>query len=200
MSAPIVLEQKSDHFHEAILKLVGSLWGKPRVAALLRAMVQRVQELEDNTWDVMTRYTIDGADTARLDVIGRVVVLPRFWADDEIYRAALRGKIRTNRSRGLIDDIIQVIQLAAQVTTITKVESYAPAAMTVVLGETITDERQVALEFLLPKARPAGVQLHLEVPVSAHHLTWASAVSGGGGSFSSAVSGGGDDAYSVRRL
>lgn len=199
MTVP-VLTQETEHFHQALLKLIGPFWGKPRIAALLRAMLQRVQELEDVAWDVMTRYTVDEADTARLDVIGRVVGQPRFWGDDDTYRWVIRAKIRANRSRGLVDDIIQVIQLATQVTTTIAVESYAPATMTVVLGETIDTARQIALAFLLPKTRPAGVQMHLERPVSANHLTWASAVTGGGGDFASAVSGGGDDAYSVRRL
>lgn len=199
MTVP-VLTQETAHFHQALLKLIGPFWGKPRIAALLRAMVQRVQEIEDTTWDIMARYTVDGADTARLDVIGRVVGQPRFWGDDDTYRWVIRAKIRANRSRGLVDDIIQVIQLATQVTTVTQVESYAPATMTVVLGEMIDTARQVALAFLLPKTRPAGVQLHLERPVSANRLTWASSRTGGGGTFASAVSGGGDDAYSVRRL
>lgn len=200
MSAPVVLVPETEHFHSALLKLVGSFWGKPRIASLLQAMVKRVQELEDAAWDVMNRYDVDNADTARLDVIGRVVGQPRLWGDDETYRWVIRAKIRANRSRGLVGDVIQVIQLATQVSTITKVESYAPAAMTVELGETINTARQVALAFLLPKTRPAGVQLHLLRPPTTHYLTWASARTGGGGSFASAVSGGGDDAYSVRRL
>jgi hypothetical protein len=202
VSGVTVLEQETEHFHRAILKLVGPFWGKPRIAALLAATVARVQELEDATWEVMIRYTIDGADTARLDVLGKIVGQPRFWADDEIYRAVIRAKIRANRSRGLTDDIIQVIQLAAAVTTMTFVDSYAPATARVVLGEPINVARQVALAFLLPKTRPAGVQLHLSRPVAAvaSSLTWGSSRTGGGGDFGSARTGGGDSAYSVRIL
>lgn len=202
MSGVTVLGHETDHFHAAILKLVGPFWGKPRIAALLYALVKQVQLLEDATWDVLDRYTIDGADTARLDVLGRVVGQPRFWADDEIYRAVIRAKIRANRSRGLVDDVIQVIQLAGAVTTVTAVDSYSPATMRVVLGETLTPARQIALAFLLPKTRPAGVQLHFSRPVTAaaSSLTWGSSRTGGGGDFGSAVSGGGDSAYSVRTL
>jgi hypothetical protein len=160
----MALEQKTgltSHFHEALVKLIPPYWGKPRVAALLQAYVERVQELEDATWEVLERYTIEGADTARLDVLGRVVGQPRFWADDEIYRAVIRGKIRANRSRGLTEDIVEVIQAVTPTDQPVHVES-VPIATAVVWAEAPigADDIIVALRFLLPKTRAAGVRLN----------------------------------------
>jgi len=150
------------HFGEALVKLAMPFWGKPRMAALLQAMVQRVQEIENCAWDVLERYTLGGADTARLDVLGRIVGQPRFWSDDEIYRAVLRGKIRANRSRGLTDDIVDVVQAITPSSDPVHAESYSPATV-FVWPEAAIDPATIliALEFLLPRTRAAGVQMHL---------------------------------------
>lgn len=135
-------------------------WGKPRIAALLRAYLRQVQIIEDTVWDVLDRYTITGADTARLDVLGRIVGQPRYWSDDEIYRAVIRGKIRANRSRGLTEDIVEVVQAVTPTDDTVHVEHYSPATAYVWAEAPIADNIATALEFLLPKTRAAGVQLH----------------------------------------
>lgn len=157
------LEQKtgsSRHFFEALPKLVSAFWGKPRIAALLQAYVQRVQELEDATWAVMDRYTVAVADTTRLDILGRVVGQPRFWSNDEIYRSVIRGKIRANRSRGLTDDIVDVVQCVTPTSDPVHVAHYSPATMFVWPEAPIDAATDlIALKFLLPKTRAAGVRM-----------------------------------------
>lgn len=149
------------HYHEGLRKFCPPFWGKPRIASLLLAMINRVQELEDSCWDVLERYTLEGADTARLNVLGKIVGQPRFTSNDELYRAVLRAKIRANLSRGLTDDIIEVVQLITNETAVVYVQHYTPATAFVwTLAEGAYAVRD-AFRILMPKTRAAGVQLHM---------------------------------------
>ena len=151
----------TNHFNQGLVKLAPWAWGKPRIAAMLRAMLRRVQEIEDTTWEVLEAYTIDGADTARLDVLGKIVGQPRFWGDDDIYRAVIRGKIRANRARGLTDDIIEVVQLVlADGDVDVTVAPMVPATVLVYTASAVDAAHASAFKYLLPKARVAGVQQH----------------------------------------
>lgn len=154
------IEPITDHFHAAILKLVPPFWGKPRVASLLRAMVNRVQELEDAGWEVMNAYDVDQADATRLAILGKIVGQINYGWSLETYRAVVRAKIRANQSRGLTDDLCEVIQIATGSTGRVFVRSYAPATVFVWIEDGLDAAHLVALEFLLPKTRAAGVQQH----------------------------------------
>jgi hypothetical protein len=151
----------NEHFHAALVKLVGPFWGRPRIASLLLAMTRRVQELEDAAWEVLEIHHIDNADTARLNVLGRIVGQPRFWADDEIYRAVIRAKIAANKSRTLTDDLINVIHIATGSTPEIQVHHYSPATMAVLPHEAFTEAEIEALIFLLPRTRSLGVRMHV---------------------------------------
>lgn len=190
----------TNHFHAGIVKLIPPLWGKPCVAAMLQSFLNRVTELEDATWDVLDRYTIAGADDTRLAVLGRIVGQPNFGWDTETYRAVIRGKIRANRSRGLVSDLIEVIRLVTGANMTLPIEAYAPATCTVTLTAVVTDAVQAALAYLLPKTRPAGVQLHLYRPMGATVLAWGSSTDGSGTLFGSSTDGSGALLYSVERL
>lgn len=189
------------HFGEALVKLAPWAWGRPRIAALLQAYINPLQEIETRAWEVLESRDVNTADTARLDVLGKIVGQPRHWSDDEVYRRVIRARTRAQRSRGLTNDIIAVVRVAGSITTPVVVASFSPATATVTLNEPITAEVLTALQFLLPKARAVGVQMHLYRPITEDSLTFGSSVSPGiGGALGSSVSGSGDEAYSVYRL
>lgn len=148
-----------EHFHQALVKLVPPLWGKPRVASLLLSVIRRVQEFEADVWPIFDAYNINTADDARLAILGRVIGQPNLRWDTETYRAIIRGKIRANRSRGLPDDLIEVLHLIVGTPALVQIEYYSPATAFVALEPGVTFEAGAA-EFLLPKTRAAGVQLH----------------------------------------
>lgn len=190
----------SDHFKQALVKLVAPFWGKPRIASLLYALIRQVQDLEDTIWEVSERYQIDTADDARLNVLGRIVGQPRFGFNTETYRAVIRGRIRAARSHGRTDDIVEVLRLATETTDPITVEHFIPATVRVTMPEHVDADHMAAVAFLLPKARAAGVRLEFINPPPGGALTWASSVSGGGGDSASSVSGGGDDSFSARLM
>lgn len=175
------MERIPNHFHEGLLKLVPPFWGKPRIAAFLQSFLDRVTDLEDAAWDVLEARTIDNADATRLAVLGRVVGQPNFGWDTETYRAVIRGRIRTARSRALTDDIIEVVRLITQTTLPVRVEHFAPATVWTILTEPAPTTNELdALEYLLPKARGAGIRQHLlwapsSSPGLWNEATWGSA-------------------------
>jgi hypothetical protein len=155
------VEPITNHFNQGLVKLVPPFWGKPRMASLLLAMLNRVQELEDATWDVLDRYTLDGADDARLAVLGRIVGQHNAGWDTETYRMVLRGKIRANKSRGVADDIIAVLQLIVAAAIVVTVDDFSPATIMVQPQQEVSDAQVTAIAYLLPKTRAAGVQQHV---------------------------------------
>ena len=158
------LEPIFRHFGESIVKFAPPFWGLPRVASLLLAMVNRLQELEDEHWGadgLFALYTIDGADDTRLAVLGRIVGQPNQGWNTETYRAVIRGKIRANRSRGLTDDIVEVMRIVPPAEGTVTVFHYVPATMAVMPNFETDADQLVALMYLLPKTRSAGVKMHV---------------------------------------
>lgn len=184
------LEKIDRHFGEAIVSLVPAFWGRPRIAALLRSYVNRVQELEDDIFEVLSAYDINTCDATRLAVLGRIVGQSNTvgW-DLETYRAIVRARIATNRSHGTEDDIINVLRLITGSTAPILVYPLVPATIAIEMGEPVSDEHMVAIAFLLPKARGAGIRLNFVAPTEGG-LILDSSVStlAGAGTFDSSVS------------
>lgn len=173
------MERITNHFRQGLVKLAPPFWGKPKIAALLQSFLNHTTSLEDAAWDVLEARTLDNADAVRLVVLGKIVGQPNFGWDLETYRAVIRGKIRTNRSRALSDDIIEVVRLITQTTLPVRIEHFAPATMWAILTEPApTANELTALRFLLPKARGAGVKQHFFWAPSANPGEWADDVWG----------------------
>lgn len=161
MSEEETLVRIEDHFYQGLVKFIPPFWGKPRMAAMLQSFLNRVQELEDASWEVLEAFHIDNADDARLDVLGAIVGQPNFGWETETYRAVIRAKVRANRSKGMEDDIIEVAVLAMASNDRVYVQHMAPATCYVWLQGGVDDDHATALQFLLPRTRAAGVQLQL---------------------------------------
>lgn len=160
----MTLERETQHVGKAITSLVPPFFGKPRIAALLAALVRRVQELEDDAWEVLEAFNVNTADAARLAVLGRVVGQPNLGWDLETYRAVVRARIATNRSHGRDGDIANVLRLITQSTAPITLTTLQPATLSVEMGEPVSAEHLLAIVYLLPKARAAGVRLNFVAP------------------------------------
>lgn len=155
------LEPITDYFHQGLVEFVAPFWGKPRMAAMLRSFLNRVQELEDAGWEVLEAFNINTADDARLAVLGRIVGQPNFGWSTETYRSIIRAKIRTNRSKSREDDIVDVIRLAMNSESRIYLQHMSPATVLVWLTDGLDEDHEEALLFLMPKTRAAGVKMQL---------------------------------------
>lgn len=157
----MALERIQRHFGQAIVKLVPPLWGKPVVAALLASYVKRVQELEDDAWEVLEAFDVRTCDATRLAILGRIVGQSNLGWDTETYRAVIKARIAANRSHGREQDLVTVILLATGISGTIGVEAVGFANLMITLPGAVSDEGLVALRFLLPKTRAAGVGMQL---------------------------------------
>lgn len=133
------------------------------MAAILRAYLNRVQELEDDIFEVLSAFDVRTCDETRLTILGKIVGISNLGWSVETYRSVVRAKIATNRSHGREDDIIAVIRLASGTEGDIGILAIGNANMVVTLPGAITDDALEALRFLLPRTRAAGVGMQLMV-------------------------------------
>jgi hypothetical protein len=111
-----VISQREDAHVSAGLKLlVEQFRGKPVIEALLSSYLSRVQELEDELWIVLWGWVLGNATARQLDDLGAIVGELREGRDDTEYEAAIRVRIRINRSKGRTIDVIDVAALLLEV-------------------------------------------------------------------------------------
>jgi len=103
------------------------------VQKLLSVLLAPIQALEAVAWDVINLRILDNASGDGLDQLGAIVGESRDARSDTDYRAAIRIRIRVNRSQGKAEDVIAVATLAAVNSTPAYTESY-PAGWEVVIN------------------------------------------------------------------
>jgi hypothetical protein len=198
----MALEHEHRHFGQAIVCFIPSLWGKPRAAALLRSYIRPVQQIEDACFEVLGAFDVRTCDPTRLATLAKIVGQSNLGWSTETFRAVIMARIATNRSHGTEDHVLRVLRLITQSAAPISMRPLAPATLRIEMSESVGADRMIAVAFLLPKARGAGVQQHLLNPPpgapATPGLTFASAISGGGGDLASAISGGGDASFSAR--
>lgn len=116
---------KVDHVAAALARLPQQFRGKPKIEALLTALVTPCASLEDALWQLLVERGVDSAIGAQLDQLGGVVGQERGGLSDADYRRYIRARIAANRSRGNFEDLIRVANLvinddAATIETVTQ--------------------------------------------------------------------------------
>lgn len=147
------------------------------VQAILQAFAHRLQDGEDLSWAILSALsdpTFASVTGDLLDKLGARVGEKRLGRTDTDYQAAIRLRIRVNRSRGKAEDIVQIAKLAA----VNSVPKYTePNDDTPVFEVDITNlpgAAQVAR--LLGQAAPVGVRGLLAYSVDTNDaFTWGDA-------------------------
>lgn len=136
---------------------------------ILKALLSRVQELEDAAWTLLTNMSVLVATGNLLDKLGKLVGEPRLGRSDGDYRVAIKLQIRTLRSRGRATDIIDIITIAA-INSIPVYSEYFPAGWWVDV-DNLPAGAQVATK--LGHGKAAGTYGNLVFsPDGTHYLTW----------------------------
>jgi hypothetical protein len=157
------------HCAEGRSLLMSPQWqGKPRIAAMLCAWLERVQTAEAAAFDSLTLRDVETSEGIQLDRIGRVVLEGRRGRSDERYRDALRVRILANRSDGRAEDLIEIVSRLdrySETAEIVDLREYFPAAI-IVEGrrEILNDPREIVR--FLRTAKGAGVSLEYIYSVS----------------------------------
>jgi hypothetical protein len=95
----------------ALLKIARPLWGKPRIAAIVKTFADEVQELEDAAWALVAVLRPSTADWHRLKQMARLLDLPITTSDLETLRALVMTRLQVLRSSGLAEDVLRVLRV-----------------------------------------------------------------------------------------
>lgn len=163
-----------DHVEEALARLAEQDRRDPNIVALLTALVSPFNTLESAHQQLLTQRSVDTAIGAQLDVLGRIVNEARGGLDDETYRRYIRARIRTNRSQGVVEDLIRIAHLIVDdLNARIVVEQPGVAGVIVrVVDVAVTAVVADAAIVFLRAAVAAGVRLILETSIAAPAATF----------------------------
>ena len=162
------LSKVTTHTTDALNRLPEQHKGKVRLEALLTALVNESQNVENALFDIFILRRLDVATAAQLDDIGVIVGLDRGGRIDDDYRQILRAKIRANRSKARNEDLIEVARLllGEDTTTITTKQFNNATAFINVNGKHISQRLSNDLIEFLDSTSGAGIKTLLQFSIT----------------------------------
>lgn len=91
-----------------------SVENAPNLRKLAACYLAGVQELENAIWATLEGRFLANAVGVDLAVIGDLVGQPNTGLDDDTYRAAIRLRIKANRSQGRAEDVLKIAVIGAK--------------------------------------------------------------------------------------
>lgn len=181
-----MIPNSDNKYQEKALGYLTSMFkGRPVIEGLLKVISGRGQDLEDQLWAVIngrllgtvyvptplydegeayqpdlfgaldTEVALD-AEGAQLDVLGALVLQPRYGMSDADYILWLKARIRALRTIGTAKDVTEVLQLIAQIGAVFRYEDDYPAGFRVYRDDTETNGISQIVG-IIKTARAAGV-------------------------------------------
>ena len=123
-----MIEVENEHVQTGLALLTEQFKGQPNIAAILTAILNRVQEVEDELWVDLWGWVLEFVDPDdptnvfnasgnQLDDLGAIVGEARNGRIDSDYIPAIKLRIRINRSKGRAEDMVQVANLISNLAT-----------------------------------------------------------------------------------
>ena len=154
----LVLEQNNDHEADGLDTLIYDL-RKPKMQALLSSYLAKVQEAEDEVWNLYICSMIRDAFGQALDFLGGLVTQPRENRTDEVYRLWILAKALVLRSSGRPEELIAIARMVVPAGVRVHVVEEYPAAFTVRLIGVVDEDTGTALATLLRAAKGISIRL-----------------------------------------
>lgn len=155
----MALVEITNHADQAPQNLLAQFKEKANIEGFLRALMVPVQELEGIFFEIELELRLDNSVGEQLDMIGRIVQRVRGGLDDDAYRTAIRARIRSNRSNGTPDDILEVLRLMVQTNDI-EYNEY-PTGIVLRVRDVMGENPEAVVEEVR-RARPGAVKQTLE--------------------------------------
>lgn len=134
------------------------------ITLFMQAVLASVQDVENALQQLYRERRVDVAVGAQLDILGKVVGQPRQDLDDDTYRRYIRARVSTNRSDGVVEDLITITDLIVDETgsyIIVRRGSTASVMVKVDLDSQTFALMGIVRDFLV-QAVSAGVRLVVE--------------------------------------
>lgn len=134
------------------------------VGRLVASLCGPVQDLWDTMMQVLLQRSLDNAVGAQLDVIGKLVKRARGGLDDETYRRYCRATIAAHRSRGTVDELVNIAELVVfDSSLLVDVDPERFGTVRVqLLDIPVTDQLADVVFLFLRQAASAGVRVILQ--------------------------------------
>lgn len=154
--------QDTNHVAEGQALLTSHYKNAAVVDGILKALLLRLQAKENDLYALLddiqlSNHPLAGGPWQILDQLGAIVGVKRLGRSDADYLAAIKVKIRINRSHGLAEDIIQITALVIAGAIY---REWYPAAFEVE-GDDISASVANALITYLGEARSTGTAGYL---------------------------------------
>lgn len=151
-----------DHAERAAADVITPLKRKPRFRAFLDALMVGVQRLEDECFDLIVGRALDVAYGDALEQWGALVGEPRLGLGDDAYRRFLLARIRVNRSRGTVDDLVAIYKLVMDTEQVEYYAHYPAGFRLHAWRQTYLSDAEVRRVLrTMEQAKPAGVGMVL---------------------------------------
>lgn len=151
------VEEKTTHVAEIDDLQLEQFRDSTNMNDLIAVYVERVQELEENIFDVRSAFWLDDAVGIQLDIVGDIVGLTRQALTDDLYRNAIRMQIIANGSDGTVDDLLSLFTQYSD-APVTWREYYQAAIVFTSLTAASDVDRVM---YFLDQAKSAGVKLQI---------------------------------------
>lgn len=155
MSVPTYI---SNHVDQALDRLLEQFKDKEKMASIVTALTNQIQDLENAFDQLFTERVIANADGQVLDDIGTIVGQPRLGFDDVRYRSLLLAKIGENVSQGDIERIISIAKLLIGANLVF-LQEYYPAGFGLSASADVPSNLINFFYERLDRVDPAGVRL-----------------------------------------
>lgn len=113
-----------------ILEIITEFFKGSNVEDLLKTISSQLEELENMWFQLLDERNIDDAVGWQLDIIGKILNLPRLGRDDVSYRNLLKLKAKINSSYGDPEILIETVKLLYNADDVIYVPNY-PAGVIV---------------------------------------------------------------------
>lgn len=126
----MAITKNTDYVNEGLARLLEQFKDKPRIAALLTAWLEQVQEAENALWDVYYDRLLQNSNltTDLLTKYGIIVGQGSEGLTDDVFRLLILGRIRTNRSLGRSEDLLDIALILAPGSTVIVADIYPATA------------------------------------------------------------------------
>ena len=153
------MRHETEHASIARSRLTDAGRRNEHLAALVDALAEHIQEVEDAYWQLFEERRLAVAAGAQLDVLGSIVGQSRNGHVDADYRTHIQARILANASSGTAEELLELVRaLVAGSTTLTLADA-PPGAFVLHAGVTNLNSGLVdIIVALLRSARQAGVR------------------------------------------
>lgn len=152
-----------DHADRALAAMLFQDRAQPRIRALIQALGDGVQVVEDQIMDLSVGRVLSLATGVQLDRWGDLVGEPRGALLDVDFRRFIRARILVNVCNGTPDELIAIYELVMDAQRVCFTMPGAPAffCLTAIRGSWLSTGLRRRVRRLMGDARPAGVAMEL---------------------------------------